>query len=204
MCLIVMKARSVAHLLHDAATQAVSIAKADEESAWQAFRTIPSIIPATVNMRDVQYCQYNRCRLLQQASPSIVSCRNALEGLIWLAALDYRRGIRLFELGVRSTGFETANLDADDPQVEQVRAANRVLREGDLVALRDLRKVEPGLFERVFEARIQHSAGVGYMSGMLLAYAQVSNDVAASLERGLEQNFNDSAVHFLEPTFATG
>jgi hypothetical protein len=178
------RARAAVRTLHAAAFAAIEAIRADEARAWSSFQDIPQQMPNDINVRDLSYCEFNLCRTLQSAAFSILGCRSLLEGLIWLANLDYRRGIRLLEFGVATE--ETAGRP---PQCDSSRGiaceALRVLREQDFAALTDMRKVAPGLFDRIYDAKFKASPALGYMSAMLAAYAAVACDVAATLERGV-------------------
>lgn len=86
------------------------------------------------------------------------------------------------ERGVRDAAPHLGKAVPDDLALRELGAANLALLTEDLPALRERRTVKPGIFDRVFNARVKHSAGADYVREMLTVYARVEDDVAAALE----------------------
>ena len=163
--------------LFHAANAARQRARAEEDAAWRETAIAPPVNGFRGDMPSIIIERFSRIREAQATLSCIDNLQYVLEGLIRLAGWQHEHGIALLELGVRNF-----RLKSDE-------SLNRSLLTDDLPALRNYRKVQSGLLERVAIGMVKLPRDVVYVSEMLSVYAGVERYVAAELE------FMDPAAH---------
>lgn len=136
--------------------------------------------PGTENAKSVTEQVQGRW-LANLVRDSIEACTHALQGLVLLASCRHESGIASLERGV---GYRIKNIREvyDETIMDVVILSLDALENNDLPALREHRKINSGIYARIFAGMMWDSCAAPHMAESLAIFARVKDDVESEIE----------------------